>query len=428
MQGNRETGAGEFPVFFIPGNIMLTGVVQAIDFDYFYGKITCNLNRKPNIILTHSEHNQTPVVKIVFDYSQSIISKLKETTNAKWSATQKCWFISREEFKLSLFFENFRQQAYVDYSRLKNTGISSQNPEQTVIQPTYDLKIIKLNLSPAIQAQIESFKKWMEQKRYAENSVKTYVHQLEIFFGYYSPKIPEEIRNNDITNFNTEFIIKNGLSATFQNQTVSALKLFYEKTFNRLIDIEKIERPLKSNPLPKVFSKPDLEKFFRAITNPKHKMAMMMIYSCGLRRSELVNLKLEHLDSKRKILSVINSKGKKDRVIPLSDRTLNMIKEHYHTQKPKQFLIEGQFSGKPLTPSSLHKVFEKAIEKARINKPYTIHCLRHSFATHLLENGTDLRFIQELLGHKSSKTTEIYTHVSNRSLQKIKNPFDDLNL
>ena len=172
----------------------------------------------------------------------------------------------------------------------------------------------------------------------------------------------------------------------------------------------------------------DLEKFFHAIINPKHKMAMMMIYACGLRRGELVNLKLEHLDSKRKMLSVINSKGKKDRVIPLSDKTLEKIRSYYHAHQTQQYLIEGQFPGKPLTASSLQKVFEKALSKGRINKPYTIHCLRHSFATHLLENGTDLRYIQELLGHKSSKTTEIYTHVSRQSLQNIKNPFDDLEI
>jgi integrase/recombinase XerD len=136
---------------------------------------------------------------------------------------------------------------------------------------------------------------------------------------------------------------------------------------------------------------------------------------------------LEHLSSKRKQLSVINSKGKKDRVIPLSDRTLNKIKDYYRDYRPKQFLIEGQTEGRPLTASSLQKVFEKALTKARINKPYTIH-LRHSIATHLLENETDLRYIQELLGHKSSTTTEIYTHVSTQGLQNIKNPFDDLNL
>jgi site-specific recombinase XerD len=251
---------------------------------------------------------------------------------------------------------------------------------------------------------------------------------LEIFFGFYATKSPDTLSNEDITRFNTEFIINYGLSATFQNQTVSALKLFYEKSYNRLLNIEEIERPLKSKPLPKVFSKPDLEKFFQVITNPKHKMAMMIIYSCGLRRSELINLKLEHLDSKRNQLSVINAKGKKDRVIPLSGRTLQKIEEYYRAHRPKVYLIEGQFAGKPLTASSLQKVFEKTLIQAKINKPYTIHCLRHSIATHLLENGTDLRIIQVLLGHKSSKTTEIYTHVSKQTLQNIKNPFDDLDL
>ncbi len=172
---------------------------------------------------------------------------------------------------------------------------------------SYNLKLIKSQLSPEVAAEIQSFGLWMKQKRYAANTINTYIHQLEIFFGFYANQKPETISNDDITRFNTEFILEHGLSATFQNQTVSALKLFYEKSQRRQLNIAEIERPLKANPLPKVFSKPDLEKFFRSITNPKHKMAMEIIYSCGLRRSELVNLKLEHLDSKRKLLSVINS-------------------------------------------------------------------------------------------------------------------------
>jgi site-specific recombinase XerD len=279
-----------------------------------------------------------------------------------------------------------------------------------------------------VKTQILSFKKWMEQKRYAPNSVKTYIHQLEIFFGFHENKTPETITDSDIMRFNTEFILKNGLSATFQNQTVSALKQFYQFHYNGRIISEKIERPIKGKPLPKVFSKEDLEKFFSGITNAKHKMAMMIIYSCGLRRSELIQLKLQHLDSKRRLMSVVDSKGKKDRVIPISERLLSKIKEYYHAYQPKQYLIEGQTPGEPLTASSLQKVFKATLEKTGIKKVYTIHCLRHSFATHLLENGTDLRYIQELLGHKSSKTTEIYTHVSNRALQNIKNPFDDLKI
>jgi integrase/recombinase XerD len=154
-------------------------------------------------------------------------------------------------------------------------------PTPGTVKTRYNLKNIKAQLSPNVKAQVQSFKKWMEQKRYAENSIKIYIHQLEIFFGFYASKSPEMISNEDITRFNTKFIMKYGLSATFQNQTVSALKLFYEKNYKRLLNIQEIERPLKAKPLPKVFSKSDLEKFFHAITNPKHKMAMMLIYSCG---------------------------------------------------------------------------------------------------------------------------------------------------
>lgn len=370
------------------------------------------MNANNTILLKSTIHKGTPVIQICFPYQKDIVGLLKEKTGARWSQTLKCWIIKESEFDLSSFFELFRGKAFVDYSGYTKNKETKIDAGATVVAPYYCLKEIKSGLSPEAKEQIESFARWMQQKRYSENSIKTYIHQLEIFFGFYASRKPDAIGNHDITRFNTDFILKNGLSPTFQNQTVSALKLFYEKNYNRLLSIQEIERPLKSNPLPKVFSKADLEKFFRAITNQKHKMAMEIIYSCGLRRSELVNLKLEHLDSKRKVLSIINSKGKKDRVVPLSDRTLQKIKEYYHAYKPKQYLIEGQFPGKSLSTGSLQKIFDRTMEKARINKPYTIHCLRHSIATHLLENGTDLRYIQELLGHKSSKTTEIYTHVS----------------
>ena len=393
------------------------------------------LNRRPalvtkqkTIILSYANHRQQAVVRIDFDYDAELTAQIRQFKGTRWSQTMGCWYVPKAQFDLHQFFETFRGKAWVDYEGLMKDKNKPTMHTPVLVKPRYKLKAIKAQLSSEVKGQIQSFKKWMEQKRYAENTINTYIHQLEIFFGFYASKTPEAVQLEDVTRFNTEFIMKHGLSATFQNQTVSALKLFYEKNYSRLLNIEQIERPLKSNPLPKVFSKPDLEKFFQAITNPKHKMAMMMIYSCGLRRGELVDLKLEHLDSKRKLLSVINAKGKKDRVIPLSQRTLEKIKAYYLDHRPLVYLIEGQNPGRSLTASSLQKVFEKALIKAKINKPYTIHCLRHSIATHLLENGTDLRIIQVLLGHKSSKTKEIYTHVSKQTLENVKNPFDDLNL
>jgi len=162
------------------------------------------------------------------------------------------------------------------------------------------------------------------------------------------------------------------------------------------------------------------------LKNKKHKTALSLIYACGLRRGELLNLKLGDVDSKRGVLKILKSKGKKDRIVPISDSIIHMLREYYEEEKPVTWLFEGQKKDTQYSATSLSEVLESAVTKANIKKPVTLHWLRHSYATHLLEAGTDLRYIQELLGHKSSKTTEIYTHVSTKSLQKIKSPFDDL--
>ena len=153
---------------------------------------------------------------------------------------------------------------------------------------------------------------------------------------------------------------------------------------------------------------------------------LSLIYSCGLRRSELLNLKPLDIDSKRGIVIIRQSKGKKDRIAPLSPKILAMLREYYKSFKPKTWLFEGQIENTKYNERSLSNVLQQAVEKSKIKKPVSLHWLRHSYATHLLESGTDLRYIQELLGHNSSKTTEIYTHVSTKSIQQIKSPFDDL--
>lgn len=160
--------------------------------------------------------------------------------------------------------------------------------------------------------------------------------------------------------------------------------------------------------------------------NPKHKMMLSLIYGCGLRRSELLNLKPNDIDSNRNIIIIRQAKGKKDRIAPISEKLIAMLREYYKLFKPRIWLFEGQKAGEPYAAKSLQCVLKQAVDKCKITKPVTLHWLRHSYATHLLESGTDLRYIQELLGHKSSKTTEIYTHVSTKNLQNIKSPFDDL--
>jgi integrase/recombinase XerD len=153
---------------------------------------------------------------------------------------------------------------------------------------------------------------------------------------------------------------------------------------------------------------------------------LCLIYSCGLRRSELLNLKPNEIDSKRNIVLIKQAKGKKDRIVPLSAKILELLRKYYVIYRPKHFLFEGSLPGAPYSEKSLQSVLKQALQKAKIEKPVTLHWPRHSYATHLLENGTDLRYIQELLGHSSSRTTEIYTHVSTKNLQQIRSPFDDL--
>ena len=182
----------------------------------------------------------------------------------------------------------------------------------------------------------------------------------------------------------------------------------------------------REHKLPNVLSKEEVKKILEVPANMKHRVMLSVIYACGLRRSELLNLKPVHVDSKRQLLLIINSKGKKDRVVPLSERITVMLREYYKTYRPKEWLFEGQSPGTRYSEQSLQSVLKQALAKTGIRKPVTLHWLRHSYATHLLESGTDLRYIQEILGHKNSKTTEIYTHVSTKSLQKIKSPFDDL--
>jgi integrase/recombinase XerD len=169
-----------------------------------------------------------------------------------------------------------------------------------------------------------------------------------------------------------------------------------------------------------------VKAILEAHSNIKHKVMLSLIYACGLRRSELLNIKPADVDSKRHLLIIRNAKGNKDRVVPISDKTIEMLNEYIRLFKPKVWLFEGSVSGEKYSEQSLQCVLKQAIEKCNITKPVTLHWLRHSYATHLLESGTDLRYIQELLGHKSSRTTEIYTHVTEKSIQKIKSPFDDL--
>ena len=282
------------------------------------------------------------------------------------------------------------------------------------------------DLSPETMEKMDAFVRWMRSKRYSENTIKSYCDALRTFLKYFNTKAVEDITHTDVIDYNNDYIHKHRFSASFQNQTVNAIKLFFTTVLNSKMEIEAIHRPKRAKTLPNVLSKEEVKKILSASPNIKHRAMLSLIYSCGLRRGELLALKPTHIDSKRNLLLIQQAKGKKDRVAPLSDKTITLLREYYQSVKPKVYLVEGQYPGHPYDERSLQNVFKQALAKAGIRKPATLHWLRHSYATHLLESGTDLRYIQEILGHSSSKTTEIYTHVSTKGIQKITSPFDNL--
>jgi len=338
---------------------------------------------------------------------------------AAWSQSKMCWYIPDKTFKLSLLLEKFRGLAWIDYSVLQKANAERKEKQ-------LNTKDKSKELSEETKSGIRQFRRWMEHKRYSSSTIKTYTEAVKIFLEFMTPKSAREIEAKDMVRFVNEYIIKNGLSYSYQNQIVNGAKLYFREVVKSQIDVDKFERPRREHKLPNVLSKEEVKAILEAPKNHKHRCMLSLIYACGLRRSELLHLKAENINSKRHLLIILNAKGKKDRIIPISDKVIEMLREYYKLYKPRVWLFEGQNAGEQYSEQSLQSVLKQSIEKCKIKKPVTLHWLRHSYATHLLEGGTDLRYIQELLGHKSSRTTEIYTHVSTKSIQKIKSPFDDL--
>lgn len=267
----------------------------------------------------------------------------------------------------------------------------------------------------------------LKELRYSVNTQNVYCDLFEEFINYYNSKKAQDITEEEIITFLRYLVNDRKISTSYQNQSINSIKFYYERVLGGKRKTYLIERPRKEKYLPDVLSEEEVSAIIKAIPNLKHKAIIMTIYSGGLRISELINLKVKDIDSDRMQIRIEQSKGKKDRYTLLSNKTLLILRKYFTEYKPKEWLFEGE-SGGQYADSSIYSIFKKAIVSANIKKKVSIHSLRHSFATHLLENGTDLRYIQNLLGHSSSKTTEIYTHITNKGFDQIKNPLDKLDI
>jgi len=361
-----------------------------------------------------------------FDYNPEFIGLLKMIPGCSWSRSLRAWHMPDTKESLDYLFGSFRGKAWLDLESLKRSRHeASEQARPTRVNPKVSLP----ELSAEASGKLNRFSDWLHSRRYSDNTIRIYTDSLRTFLRYYSDKSTGDITNDDIIQFNNAYILANHYSNSYQNQVVNAIKLFCRVVEQRHLAPELILRPKNYKKLPNVLSKEEVTGILKAAEpNLKHQAMLALIYSCGLRRSEMISLTLNDVDSRRGLLLVRNSKGKKDRVIPLSSKVVELLRAYYDKYRTETWLFEGWEKGEKYSDRSLEEVLKKYTKLAGITKPVTLHWLRHSYATHLLENGTDLRFIQEILGHKSSKTTEIYTHVSTRHIQQIKSPFDDLEL
>lgn len=394
------------------------------------------------VIVKRVRHDGGMRVALKFPHDRKIVELVKTLPDVRWSSWMQCWhvaegnnidkiIINRLVDVARIEFRSGRTIKVIDSTRNMENGTYVDLPEEDKYsQPKQpDVSITDLpdkKLSSTALADIERYRRWLESHRFPPSTVRTYTTMFETFLKFVSPKEASKCNADDLVAMVNDYVLPRKLSYSYQNQLISAVKKFYSEICREVIDPGSFTRPRVRHRLPNVLSKEEVKRILSAPLNEKHRVVLSVIYGCGLRRSEVLMLEPGDIDRDRMLLTVRQSKGFKDRVVPISARMIEMIDDYIMRYQPVSYIFEGQRPGEMYSATSIEKVFRKACTTAGIKKNITLHGLRHSYATHLLEAGTDLRYIQELLGHKSSKTTEIYTHVTEKSIQKIRTPFDDL--
>jgi len=280
----------------------------------------------------------------------------------RWDNRQFRWVIPNYGKNLELL---------KNYFNTRISHIETILLEQPKLTPNFSTAIVISDL-PKIDSEslqeIGRFKQWMEHKRYSDSSVKTYVMAITTFLRFIKPKASAEATNEDMQRFVYQYMIPRKLSFSYQNQAVNAAKLFFKTIKGSVLITEQLERPRSEHKLPNVLSKEEVSKILQVLVNQKHRTMLSLIYACGLRRGELLNLKPENVDSMRHLLLILNAKGKKDRVIPISDKVITMLREYYKMYKPKTWLFEGQNAGEQYSDKSIQSVLKQALEKAKMSK------------------------------------------------------------
>lgn len=351
------------------------------------------------------------VLKLYFGYNSAIIEAIRRLPLCRWNGLENCWTLpySEPSVKYIREFAVANELEWIYREEKKSKVLPGNRGEvMTRINPeTYLAKLREL--------------------RYSQNTIDSYTYMFREFINYYPDKELEDITEEEIVLYLQYLVTERNVSTSYQNQAINAIKFYYERVMGGRRKVYLIERPREEKYLPEVLSQEEVTALLNATDNLKHKAILTTIYSGGLRVSEAVHLKIKDIDSNRMQIRVSQSKGKKDRYTLLSKKALEILRKYVSEYKPKDWLFEGH-DGEEYSRRTITEILRKSVEKTGIKKHITVHTLRHSFATHLLEAGTDIRYIQNLLGHENTKTTEIYTHITTKGFDQIKSPLDNLDI
>lgn len=363
------------------------------------------MKKYPTLFLEQKKHRNASKLIIKFAYDDDLIAIVRKIHGAAWSKTLQAWHVADTKENYAIVLDTFKGITTVNTSKIS--------------------KIIpfKRDLTKEQKTLLNNFYLYLKGKRYSKSTIDTYTFFIADFINFHTKTPLQELTNRHVELFIETVFIERNYAVSSQRQFISALKVFIMFYPHTKINELSLERPKKSRKLPNVLSQEEVLEIIRCTQNLKHRAIIALLYSCGLRISELINLKLIDFHIERKQLVVKSGKGRKDRYVSLADSFLPLLSNYYYSYKPKVYFVEGQKGGK-YSPEAVRQFLRKSCAKAGIKKPVSPHTLRHSYATHLLENGVDIRYIQSLLGHARPETTMIYTHVKRKDLMEIQNPLD----
>lgn len=382
------------------------------------------------IVLHIAEHRGKERLFTGFNYDAALNHIIRQISNARWSQSKKQWYFPAKREVVDQIIKNTKDIAVVNVSKLsaqlKSRKAQQQQIHIPVLQPN-GMQDVSYFITEENLGELQRFIQQLKLKAYSPSTIRTYRNeftQLLQLLGRINVKDlePEHLKRYML------YCVTKGLSENTIHSRLNALKFYFEQVLGREKFFWEIPRPKKPLTLPRLLNEHELAKLFNAVANKKHKAMLFTAYSAGLRVSEIVNLKLCDIDSRRMQIFIRRAKGKKDRYVNLSPVLLDILRCYIKESriKPKEYLFESEQTQKAFPSRTIQQIFSNAKHKAGIRKDVGIHSLRHSFATHLLDKGTDIRYIKDLLGHFNIKTTERYLHVSKKQLVNIISPLDDL--